>query len=62
MRIKSCLSAFHSGLVMRFLLWLCGLLAISSGMPEYDDVVDQICGSHPLKTIVKKIETAREYQ
>jgi hypothetical protein len=47
---------------MRFLLWLCGLLAISSGMPEYDDVVDQICGSHPLKTIVKKIETAREYQ
>ena len=30
-------------------------------IPDDDGMTDQICGTHPLKTIVKKIENSRRY-
>lgn len=30
-------------------------------IPDDDGMTDQICGTHPLKTIVKKIENSRKY-
>ena len=30
-------------------------------IPDDDGMTDQICGTHPLKTIVKKIENSRKF-